>query len=228
MGKEGRKHRERADDDSPESRVAAELNPLEEREVDILREVCTVGAGHAATALSQLIGKQVNLEVPRVRLVDIGKVPAVAGGADAIVAGLFFQILGDARGHIFMIFPEKSALSIVGLASGDEDVDNLREEIHISAMREVGNILASAFLSAISQLSGLSLIPSVPGFACDMAGSILDGALIELSMLADRALVIETVFREVDEKIESRFFLLPDPHTLTTTLRAVKEAGRGR
>lgn len=228
MDKESRRHRERAKVDSPERVAAAALNRLEEGEVDILREVCTVGAGHAATALSQLIGRQIDLEVPRVRLVDIGKVPEVAGGADALVAGLFFRILGEARGHIFMIFPEKSALSIVGLATGEENVGDLREEIHISAMREVGNILASAFLSAISQLSGLSLIPSVPGFACDMAGSILDGALIELSMLADRALVIETVFREADEKIESRFFLLPDPHTLTATLQAVKEAGRGR
>lgn len=204
----------------------AVLGSLDDAKIDVLREVCNVGAGHAATALSQLIGRRVDLEVPKVRLEDIGKVPAIAGGPDSLVAGLFFQILGEARGHIFMIFPEESARFIVSLACGEKEIQSLEEEIHVSAMREVGNILASAFLSAISQLSGLSLIPSVPGFAHDMAGSILDHALIELSMLADKALVIETIFKEVDEKIDSHFFLLPDPHTLTATLRAVEKAGR--
>lgn len=206
---------------------AAVLGSLDEAKIDVLREVCNVGAGHAATALSQLIGRRVDLEVPRVRLEDIGRVSAIAGGPDSLVAGLFFQILGEARGHIFMIFPEESARFIVSLACGEKEIQSLEEEIHISAMKEVGNILSSAFLSAISQLSGLSLIPSVPGFAHDMAGSILDHVLIELSMLADKALVIETLFKEVDEKIDSHFFLLPDPQTLTATLRAVEQAGRG-
>jgi chemotaxis protein CheC len=216
----GRRHGNPADEE------ADVLDTLDDGKIDALREVCNVGAGHAATALSQLIGRRIDLEVPKVLIVDISRVPDIAGGADAPVAGLFFQILGEARGHIFMIFPEKSARLIVGLACGEEEVLDLREEIHVSAMREVGNILASAFLSAISQLSGLNLIPSVPGFAHDMAGSILDHVLIELSMLADKALVIETLFKEVDEKIESHFFLLPDPHTLTAVLKAV-ETGQG-
>ena len=92
-------------------------------------------------------------------------------------------------------------------------------------MREIGNILASAFLSAIGQLAGLSLIPSVPGYARDMAGSILDLVLIELSRLEDTALVIETVFREAGEGIHGHFFLLPDPQTLEATLRAAERAG---
>jgi chemotaxis protein CheC len=92
-------------------------------------------------------------------------------------------------------------------------------------MQEIGNILASAFLSAIGQLAGLSLIPSVPGYARDMAGSILDLVLIELSRLADTALVIETVFIAVGEGIRGHFFLLPDPNTLDATLRAAERAG---
>ena len=167
---------------------------LDDRTIDILTEVCNVGAGHAATALSQMIGKKVLLEVPRVLLEDIRNVPDIAGGSSSLVAGLIFRILGEANGTIFMVFPEESAKSIISLMTGAAGEIDMTDEMNISAMKEVGNILASAFLSAISQLSGLSLIPSVPGYAHDMAGSILDSVLIEISRLADKALVIETEF----------------------------------
>jgi chemotaxis protein CheC len=121
-----------------------------------------------------------------------------------------------------MIFPAESARAIVTLATGQEELADLRDGMSISAIKEVGNILLSAFLSAIGELSGLSLIPLVPGFAYDMAGSILDHVLIELSRLADKALVIETEFREVREEIKGRFLLLPDPNTLAVTLRALE------
>jgi chemotaxis protein CheC len=200
---------------------------LNSREIDILREVSNIGAGHAATALSQLIGRRINLEVPEVVLEDISKVAEIAGGADALVAGLYFQILGDSRGNIFMIFPAASARAIVALATGQEMLSDFQDEMSVSTIKEVGNILSSAFLSAISQLTGLSLIPSVPGFAYDMAGSILDYVLIEISRLADKALVIETAFTEGREEIKGHFFLLPDPHTLDVMLRALEGTGRG-
>lgn len=189
--------------------------------LDILKEICSVGAGHAATALSQLTGRRISLEVPRVRFAPIAEVPGIAGGAETVVAGLYFRILGDARGVILLIFPEESARGVVRLVIGDQRAD-LEEPLAVSAMQEIGNILTSAFLTAIGQLAGLSLIPSVPGYAIDMAGSILDLVLIELSRLADTALVIETVFLEVGEGLRGHFFLLPDPNTLGATLRAVE------
>lgn len=193
--------------------------------LDVLKEICNVGAGHAATALSQLIGRRIDLEVPRVIFENIQEVPRIAGGAETVVAGLYFRILGEARGIILMIFPEESAQGIVRLVCHGRETPDLEDPMSVSAMQETGNILTSAFLSAISQLSGLSLIPSVPGYARDMAGSILDLVLIELSRLADIALVIETVFCETGEGIRGHFFLLPDPHTLEVILRAVEEAG---
>ncbi len=198
---------------------------LDDRGIDVLKEVCNVGAGHAATALSQLLGRRVNLDVPKVLLEDIGKVPEIAGGSGSLVVGLFFRILGDARGNIFMIFPEQSARAVVSLMVGTEGDVDFTGEMNVSAMKEVGNILASAFLSAISQLSGLNLIPSVPGFSYDMAGSIMDSVLIEISRLADKALVIETDLKESGTSIESHLFLLPDPHTLHMILKAMERTG---
>jgi chemotaxis protein CheC len=123
-----------------------------------------------------------------------------------------------------MIFPEESGREIVRLVLGSQQAAP-EDALSVSAMREIGNILTSAYLSAIGQLAGLSLIPSVPGYARDMAGSILDLVLIELSRLEDTALVIETVFRSAGEGIRGHFFLLPDPQTLEATLKAVEQAG---
>jgi chemotaxis protein CheC len=197
---------------------------ISESRLDILREICNIGAGHAATALSQLTGRRIDLEVPRVRFAPVQDVPRIAGGSETVVDGLYFRILGDARGVILMIFPEESAREMIRLALGGQEAGP-EDALSVSAMREIGNILTSAFLSAIGQLAGLSLIPSVPGYARDMAGSILDPVLIELSRLEDTALVIETVFREAGEGIRGHFFLLPDPHTLEATLRAAERAG---
>jgi chemotaxis protein CheC len=197
---------------------------IDESRLDILREICSIGAGHAATALSQLTGRRINLEVPRVLFTKVQEVPRIVGGAETIVDGLYFRILGDASGVILMIFPEESGREIVRLVLGRDEAAH-EDALSVSAMREIGNILTSAFLSAIGQLAGLSLIPSVPGYARDMAGSILDLVLIELSRLEDTAMMIETVFHEAGEGISGHFFLLPDPHTLEATLRAAERAG---
>lgn len=212
--------RDRSPTIRPEGRM---YEQIDENRLDILREICSIGAGHAATALSQLTGRRIDLEVPRVLFAKIQDVPQIAGGAETVVDGLYFRILGDARGVILMIFPEESGRAIVRLVLGSQEAAP-EDALSVSAMREIGNILTSAFLSAIGQLAGLSLIPSVPGYARDMAGSILDLVLIEISRLEDTALVIETVFREAGEGIRGHFFLLPDPHTLEATLKAAERA----
>jgi chemotaxis protein CheC len=197
---------------------------FDESKLDILREICSIGAGHAATALSQLTGRRIDLDVPRVRFESVQSVPEIAGGAETVVDGLYFRILGDARGVILLIFPEESARGVVRLVLSGQEASP-EGALSQSAMREIGNILASAFLSAIGQLAGLSLIPSVPGYARDMAGSILDLVLIDLARVEDTALVIETLFREAGEDIRGHFFLLPDPRTLSTIIRAAERAG---
>lgn len=194
--------------------------------LDTLKEICNIGAGHAATALSQMIGRPVGLEVPRVVFENVYGIPRIAGGAGTAVSGLYFTIVGDASGVILLIFPEESARQMVRLVCGSAGMPDLGDAMSVSAMREIGNVLASAFLSAISQLSGLSLLPSVPGYAHDSAGAILELVLAELAIPTDVALVIETVFGASGEGIRGHFFLLPDPHTLEVILRAVERAGR--
>ncbi len=197
---------------------------LSEEQLDALREISNIGMGHAATALSQLIGETVLLRVPRVTLTDIARVPALLGGAEKIVAGITLQVFGDARGNILLIFPQESAQRLLARLLGSAEQQLLFSELGASTMKEVGNILASAYLSAMGNLLHLTLIPSVPLLACDMAGAVVDHVLIELSAAGDLALMVETEFHGAtpgQELIKGHFFLLPDATSLELILDVV-------
>ncbi|QSV46441.1 chemotaxis protein CheC [Geobacter benzoatilyticus] len=198
------------------------FDALTEEHLDALREVSNIGVAHAATALSQLIGRGISLTVPKVLLTDISKVPEFFGGAEQIVVGIYLQMLGDARGNILIVLPRDSALKLLSkLLPRDKSEGALLTELEMSALKEVGNILASAYLNALGTLMGKTLIPSVPVLSFDMAGAVIDYALIELGKVGDLALVVETDFFGEEEKINGQFFLLPDPESLKIILNAI-------
>jgi chemotaxis protein CheC len=197
---------------------------LTEGQLDALREISNIGMGHAATALSQLIGETVYLRGPRVTVTDIAQVPDLLGGAETVVAGITLQLLGDARGNILLVFPRESAQRLLSRLLGHQEKGLVMNEINASTLKEVGNILASAYLNALGSLLHMTLIPSVPLLAYDMAGAVVDYILIDLSQAGDLALMVETEFYGTDpdqESIRGHFFLLPDPKSLDIILNAV-------
>jgi len=197
---------------------------LNEVQLDALKEISNIGMGHAATALSQMLGERVCLRVPRVTVTDIEAVPELLGGAEEVVAGITLQIFGDARGNILLIFPRDSAHRLIARLLRLEEKAVELNDLGSSTLKEVGNILASAYLSALGSLLHLTLIPSVPLLACDMTGAVVDHVLIELSQEGDRALMVETEFYgdgAEEDAVRGHFFLLPDPGSLQLILNAV-------
>lgn len=197
---------------------------LNDVQLDALKEVSNIGMGHAATALSQMIGQTVRLRVPHVTVTEISQVPEHLGGAEKLMVGITLQILGDARGSIMLLFPQESAHRLLGSLLGRAEKSLVMNEMNVSALKEVGNILASAYLSALGNLLHKTLIPSVPLLAYDMAGAVVDYVLIELSQSGDLALMVETDFTGdsgQESGIRGHFFLLPDPATLDIFLSAI-------
>lgn len=198
-----------------------ELNNVQ---LDAFKEISNIGMGHAATALSQMIGQTVSLRVPNVTIAEISQVPDYLGGAEKLMVGITLQILGDARGSIMLLFPQESAHRLLCSLLGQQEKSLIMNEVNVSALKEVGNILASAYLSALGNLLDKTLIPSVPLLAYDMAGAVVDYVLIELSQSSDLALMVETDFAGEagqDLAIKGHFFLMPDPATLDIFLNAV-------
>ncbi|WP_026692467.1 chemotaxis protein CheC [Peribacillus kribbensis] len=184
--------------------------------LDILREIGNIGAGNAATALSKLLNKKIDMKVPDVSLVSFDEMMDMAGGAENVVVSIFFRLEGEVPGSMFFLLPLEQADRFIYQLTGEEGAAPVRySEIAESALRELGNIMAGSYLSALSDFTSLCLYPSVPYMSIDMAGAVISPGLIETSQVSDFAIVINTELVE-DEmtpgtRINGCFFLVPDP-----------------
>jgi len=197
------------------------LTPLQ---LDALREVGNIGSGNAAVALSTMVDKKVLLSVPRASLVPLVKVSDLVGGAETPVVGIYLHISGDASGSMLLLLEEQSAEQLARLMCSPVSEGEL-STVEQSALQETGSILAGSYLNALSQMTGILLKPSVPGFAMDMAGAIVDFILVEISQSEDYVLVIETEFDIMDRKIRGHLILFPDLGSLDIILGRLGVSG---
>ena len=198
---------------------------LNNLQMDVLKEIGNIGAGNAATALAKLLKKKVNMDVPKVKVLMFQEVSEILGEAEIPVVGLLLAVTGDIRGSIMFILKNEAARGWVNILMGKPRCDEIEgiefDEIEISALKEIGNILAGSYLSALSSLTGLNILPSVPELAIDMAGAIVSVPAIEFGKLADSVLYIETEFSEGGTKVIGDFFLIPDFHSYGTLLKSL-------
>ena len=179
--------------------------------LDILKEIGNIGAGNAATALAKLLDKIVDMKVPLIRIRGFSYVIEVLGGAETPVVGILLEVLGDITGYILFVLEQDAACFLVNILMGNPINQEMEyNEITLSALKEVGNILTGSYLSALSTLTGLRIMPDVPALAIDMAGAILSVPAIELGKTTDTVLYIETEFIQGTDKVIGDFFLVPD------------------
>lgn len=190
--------------------------------MDVLREVGNIGAGNAATALSKLLGKPVDMSVPTVSLLPFEEIAERVGGSEAVVVAIFLRADGDAPGNLFFIISQNSASRLLkGLLSHDAAGEAAFSDMELSTLCEIGNILAGSYLSALGDLTGLYMSPSVPSVAMDMAGAILSYGLLQFGTMGDDALLIDTSFLEGKEAPHGHFFFIPDPESFDKLFRAL-------
>lgn len=202
--------------------MAEDILKLSALQLDALREIGNVGAGNSATALSQIINRKIDMTVPQVAIMPLNDVPDVVGGPDAMVAGVYLRVFGPAPSSILFLLPRESAFYLVDMLMGREQGSTKSlTSMDESALMEIGNILAGAYLNALSYFTNLTLLPSIPALAMDMAGAILSVILAQLGQMGDHALVIETEFTTDNDGVKGHFFLIPDPGSLNTILTAI-------
>ena len=151
---------------------------------------------NSATALSQIINRRIDMDVPRVSIVPLEEVPELVGGPDTMVVGVFLRVYGKAPSNILFLLPRDSAFYLVDMLMGKKHGDTQKLDfMDESALMEIGNILSGAYLNALFNFTNISLLPSIPALAMDMAGAILSVVLVQLGRMGDHALVIETEFK---------------------------------
>jgi chemotaxis protein CheC len=200
--------------------MTIKLDRLSINQLDALKELGNIGAGNAATALSQILNKKVDMSVPRAKVYPLEEIPELFGGSENIVVGVLLRMFGDMQGSLMFLLDEESAYKLLDMMM-ITDIGSVTDEIAMSAIMEVGNIISSSYLNSLSFFSNLTIVPSTPGFAYDMAGAILGAILFEIGELSNQVLLIETDFLGNGEAIKGHFFVLPDLNSLGTLLRSV-------
>ena len=195
----------------------SKLGPLQ---LDALKEVASIGAGNAATSLSNMLDGKIEMTVPEVNILPIAQVPEIMGGAEELITAILVQTKGDIEGGVLFTLNISSANLLIELLTGVEaQIQEKMGELEISALEEIANILTGSNLNAFSQMLDIQITPHVPSLAYDMAGAILEVCFIELGQIGDYALVIKTKFQsDVEQDISGHFFLIPDPDSLETIL----------
>ncbi|WP_255335609.1 chemotaxis protein CheC [Methanosarcina sp. KYL-1] len=184
-----------------------DLENLGEMELDVLKELGNIGAGHAATSLSQLLDKDVFISVPEVK---VGEIKYIFNDfIPDIVAGVIIalQDLEENRsGYLYIMFPEESSRKIASNLFGLEELD---EEMYESTIMEVGNILSSSFCDASADFMDIILLPSPPSFALDVPTAVVDSVVSQMARESNHIILFETALSS-DSDIEIYFALLPE------------------
>ncbi|MEZ3426112.1 MAG: chemotaxis protein CheC [Lachnospiraceae bacterium] len=186
------------------------LDSVTQNYMDVLKEIGNIGAGNAMTALSQMLQCKVDMQVPQVRLLEFQEVGSLMGGEEQLMVGVYLAVEGDITGSIMFLVRTDSAKHLVnklmmGMASEGDELN----EMEISAMKEISNIITGAYLNSLSMLTNLKIYPSPPALALDMAGAILSVPAIEFGSIGDKILLIQSQFYD-DVEIDGYFILIPD------------------
>ncbi len=190
---------------------------LSDIQKDALREVGSIGAGHAATALSQLLNAKINLSESRIDIIKFRDLATRVGHESRPVAALHMYVRGEAPGQMVVLFDREQALDFVSRflhrVIGDIQIF---DSIADSTLKELGNIIAGSYLTAIIQLTGSNLVPSVPTLSY---GTVQAAFRTLMSILPDQdVLLIESSFLDKEKTVAGQFMLIPETGSLGALL----------
>ncbi|MDE6567035.1 MAG: chemotaxis protein CheC [Lachnospiraceae bacterium] len=191
---------------------------------DVLTEIANIGAGNAVTALSQMISNKIDMHVPKVNMLTFSELSEILGGPETLVAGIMVSLEDDIDGYMLFMLENESAHHLVSQIMGHPPMAEVPEtfsEIEQSALMEIGNIITGAYLNSISKMTELNIKTSIPHIAIDMAGAILSVPAIEFGKLGDKALLIESRFRDMDIDISGYFIMIPTMESYHAILKAL-------
>lgn len=195
---------------------------LNDLQMDVLKEIGNIGAGNAATTLSAMLSRKVDMTVPVVKIVDIQDIANSLGGPENLVVGILFSISNDIEGMMMFILERKFAHLIINELMGKDFKDFSEiEEMDLSALKEIGNIMVASYVNAIAGLTNLNINISVPNIALDMAGAILSVPAIMFGEVGEKVLFIEEEFIGDGDNVSSYLMLIPEMDSLHKILEVL-------
>lgn len=196
-----------------------DLNPMQ---LDALREIGNIGSGNAASALSSMLDRPVDIAVPRIKILNYDAVVESLGGPEQLLVGLLLSLDGDVTGMIMFLLHKEFAHMVLNTLTGstleeEKEIDEMSE----SAIREVGNIMAASYINAMAELTGLRINLSVPSLSIDMAGSLLSVPAIYYANISDKIIFIEDEFNQTTDHASSHILLIPEVDSLQKIMESL-------
>ena len=185
-----------------------------ELELDALRELANIGSGNAATALSSMIGRSIDVSVPNTLALPLADVVDEIGSPDSSATGVVLPIVGDLEAVVLMLFTtrdEEMLCSLLGVEAGTD--------LGRSALGEVGNIIGTAYVNALAAVTGLEVEPAPPQTATDMLGAIVETVIAQSAAQHDLALLLDSDLVVENEACSFSFVLVPTAESVGELLR---------
>ena len=198
------------------------LSQLNDMHIDVLKEIGNIGAGNAATSLSQMLNREVDMVMPAVRILDISEADRALGGPETPVVAILSELTGDISGIMMFVIKQDFTQLLLKALLG-ESVTNCANlsDMEYSALSEIGNIMIGSYAASIATLSNLELKISVPAVTADMVGALLTVPAAEMSSVSDKIIFIEDDFLSESKTISANMMLIPDIASLNKLMNSL-------
>ena len=193
---------------------------INELEMDILKEIGSIGGGNAATAMSSMLNAKVNMSLPKVVILGFNEALDYLGDPEELVAAIFVEMSGELSGIMLLILTKEFSDEVLFRMLGKVDSDFLElEEIDSSVLMETGNIVISSYITAMASLTNVNVELSVPQLAINMVGGIMSAPMSLMGQHSDRIMMITGQFTIDGKALDSEMLLLPDVESLNVLMK---------
>ena len=191
--------------------------------IDCLREIGNIGSGSvesAIDALSEMLGKTIEMKVPNVCVLEYQQIIDAMGGPEKVITGILVRLEGDIKGMMMFLLEDSFAQVVLSTFMNAENVQVTKlGDMELSVITEMGNIMAGSYLRALSTLTGLTIDMSIPSMTVDMLGAIMSVPITEFAQVGDKVLFIDDGFKIDGVAIKSNIILIPEMESLETLMK---------
>ena len=188
------------------------VNRNDNHKLDFLLEIGNIGSGNALSSLSSFIDRRVDMNPPQLDFVDFNTLMSSVGGIENVVSGFLIKVSGDINGIMLFMLQKELASQVSDILLGDSIINiHSMDEIHISLVKEIANIMAGSYVSSLAEMTEMRMTTTVPDLCIDMAGAILTVPLAYFENVCDSILLIQNSFSiDMKEYNSSIFFFLEE------------------
>ncbi len=193
---------------------------LNATQMDAIKEITNIGAGNAATALADILTDRVNMSVPMLQFTHISNIADILGGPENEVVGVLVGMTNDLDGMLMFLFDKRITVTLLRVLLG-KDVQSFEsiDEMDMSALKEIGNIIAGAYVAALATITDLDVRLSPPDIAIDMVGAILSYPAALFGAMGDQVLFIKEDFDSGEDQVTCHLLLMPQPEALDLIMK---------